>query len=97
MVLPDLLKEKLNVVFCGTGAGPRSGDQSSYYAGCGNKFYCVLFNTGFTPVQLIPSNYPELLNHGIGLTDLVKNKSGMDNAFKSEDYAVEAFKNNMLK
>jgi len=96
MVLPDLLKENLDVVFCGTGAGSRSGMQTAYYAGCGNKFYCVLFNVGFTPVQLIPSNYPDLLNYDIGLTDLVKHKSGMDHSFNPEDYDVKAFKNKML-
>lgn len=86
MMLPDLLIENLKIVFCGTAAGNRSAQQEAYYAGCGNKFYCVLFHTGFTPFQFIPAQYKELLNYAIGLTDLVKLKSGMDKDLKPEDY-----------
>lgn len=90
-MLPDLLQENLEVVFCGTAVGNRSASQKHYYAGCGNKFYCVLYNCGFTPVQMIPSEYEKLLEYDIGLTDLVKTKAGMDNTLRSLDYNIEDF------
>ncbi|NLN96176.1 MAG: mismatch-specific DNA-glycosylase [Bacteroidales bacterium] len=97
MKIPDLLKENLKVVFCGTAAGNRSAQQEAYYAGCGNKFYCVLHHAGFTPVQLIPSQYEQLIDYGIGLTDLVKQKSGMDKDLKQEDYNISDFNEKIEK
>jgi TDG/mug DNA glycosylase family protein len=77
-VLEDLLAPGLAVVFCGSAAGTRSAQLRQYYAGPGNKFWRILAETGLTPRQLAPSEYRELLSHGIGLTDLVKNQSGGD-------------------
>lgn len=95
MKLQDLLNEGLKVVFCGTAVSNLSAQQEAYYAGCGNKFYCVLFHAGFTPIQLIPTQYRELLNYQIGLTNLVKLKSGMDKDLNPEDYDVAGFKENI--
>ena len=94
-MLPDLLQENLDIVFCGTAPGNRSAEQGAYYAGCGNKFYCVLYNSGLIPIQLIPSEYPRLLDYGIGLTDLVKRKAGMDRTLLESDFDVPSFKEKM--
>ena len=96
MKLPDLLKENLKIVFCGTAAGNRSAQQEAYYSGCGNKFYCVLFQVGLTPLHLIPSDYQNLLNYNLGLTDLAKYKSGMDSTLVQSDYDVETFKTKIV-
>ncbi len=77
-VLPDVLKRDLVLVFCGTAAGERSATVGEYYAGRGNKFWKVLHTVGITDVQLLPSEYTKLLDCGVGLTDLVKDQSGMD-------------------
>ncbi len=90
-MLPDLLRMNLKIVFCGPAPGNRSAEQGNYYAGCGNKFYCVLFNCSLTPVQLIPSDYKKLLEYNIGLTDLVKTKAGMDNLLNKSDYDINGF------
>ena len=90
-MLPDVLKPDLKIVFCGTAAGRKSAELGFYYAGSGNKFWKTLFETGLTPRLLMPSEFSELINWGIGLTDMVKDKSGMDNSLMSSD-----FKNNGL-
>lgn len=77
-VLPDLLAPGLKVVFCGPAVGHRSAAQKAYYAGSGNKFWATLLMVGLTPRRLAPAEYPELLNYGIGLTDVVKGKAGLD-------------------
>ena len=77
-MLDDLLAPGLAVVFCGSAAGTRSAQLRQYYAGPGNKFWRILAGTGLTPRRLDPSEYPQLLSHGIGLTDLVKHQSGGD-------------------
>ena len=90
-MLPDVLKPGLKIVFCGTAAGRKSAELGFYYAGNGNKFWKTLFETGLTPRLLMPSEFSELINWGIGLTDMVKDKSGMDNSLMRSD-----FKNNGL-
>ena len=72
MILPDLLKENLKIVFCGTAAGNKSAERKAYYAGAGNLFYPTLASCDLTPRILKPQEFPELLNYQIGLTDLAK-------------------------
>lgn len=81
-ILPDVLKPGLRIVFCGTAVGPKSAEVSAYYAGPGNKFWWILAESGLTPHILDPSEYQDLLNYGIGLTDLVKTHSGADRNIK---------------
>jgi len=88
-MLPDLLTTGLKVVFCGTAAGKRSAELKQYYAGKGNKFWKTIYEIGLTPTLLRPNQYNELSKYDIGLTDLVKNKSGMDKILLSEDFGSE--------
>ncbi len=79
-VLSDLLQPSLRVVLCGTAAGTTSAAERAYYAHPQNKFWKILHETRLTPVPLQPRQYRSLLQHGIGLTDLVKVAAGMDRA-----------------
>jgi TDG/mug DNA glycosylase family protein len=79
-VLSDLLQPSLRVVLCGTAAGTTSAAERAYYAHPQNKFWKILHETRLTPEQLQPRQYRSLLQHGIGLTDLVKVAAGMDRA-----------------
>jgi TDG/mug DNA glycosylase family protein len=78
-VLPDLLAPGLDVVFCGTAPGTVSAQRKQYYAHPQNKFWRALHNAGLTPRLLQPSEYETLLTYRIGLTDIAKHVSGMDN------------------
>jgi len=78
MILPDLLRPGLLVVFCGTAAGRVSKERQAYYAGPGNRFWPSLHDAGLTPRRFAPAEYPELLSHGIGLTDVCKTGFGND-------------------
>ena len=42
MILQDVLKPKLDIVFCGSAVGAVSAVKQAYYAGPGNKFYAIL-------------------------------------------------------
>lgn len=77
-VLADVLAPGLRVVFCGTAAGTRSAAVGHYYAGKGNRFWSTLAETGLTPRILSPAEYPQLLQFGIGLTDIEKDQAGED-------------------
>jgi TDG/mug DNA glycosylase family protein len=78
-VLPDLLMPGLCVVFCGTAAGSVSAAKGQYYAHPQNKFWRTLHAVGLTPRLFAPAEFPLLPSLGIGLTDIAKHVSGMDN------------------
>lgn len=77
-MLPDVLRPGLLIVFCGTAAGAKSAHAGAYYAGPGNQFWSTLHRVGLVPRQLRPSEYTELPDFGIGLTDLCKTQAGAD-------------------
>jgi double-stranded uracil-DNA glycosylase len=77
-VLPDLLEPGLRIVFCGTAAGNVSAARGAYYAHPQNRFWSALHAFGLTPRKLNPEEYPELLQWGLGLTDIAKHVSGVD-------------------
>ncbi len=91
MVLPDLLQPCLKVVFCGSAVGDRSAQRQAYYAGPGNRFWDILAETGLTPYRFSPEQYPSLLEYRIGLTDLVKRRSGQDVQLSAGDFDVAGF------
>jgi len=85
-MLPDRLAHGLNVVFCGTAASRVSGLRGHYYAGPGNRFWPLLFETGLTTRLFAPEDDDLLLGLGIGLTDLAKGVSGMDRDIPKSAY-----------
>ena len=91
-MLEDVLSEGLAVVFCGTGAGDRSGRVEAYYAARGNKFWQVLFRTKLTPRQFRPEEYGLLMAHDIGLIDLAKLRIGTESSEAKNDLNVQELK-----
>ncbi|WP_419896765.1 mismatch-specific DNA-glycosylase [Roseomonas sp. USHLN139] len=90
-VLPDLLVPGLRLVFCGSAPGAVSAARRAYYAHPGNRFWRILFEAGLTPRQLRPAEYPELLRHGIGLTDMAKHAFGNDDQLPKGAYDPAGF------
>lgn len=85
-VLPDLLRDNLRLVFCGSAAGNVSARVRAYYAHPQNRFWQTLHSCGFTPTRLDPHDYGQLLDFGIGLTDLAKTESGSDDQLSRDAY-----------
>jgi len=73
-----VLAPGLDLVFCGTAPSPVSYRERAYYANPGNSFWRTLHKVGVLPEQLEPRCYPEVLRHGVGLTDLNKTEYGSD-------------------
>jgi TDG/mug DNA glycosylase family protein len=59
------------VLFCGINPGLYSGATGHHFARPGNRFWPALYQAGFTPRLLHPSEQRELLNWGYGITNLV--------------------------
>jgi len=92
MVLPDILKPNLKVVFCGTAVGDKSAQAGAYYAGPRNSFWSTLAQVGLTPRRLDPQEFRILPRYGIGLTDLAKGLHGSDRRVRTSDFDTRSFR-----
>ena len=66
----DLLAPDLKLLFCGYNPSLVSGRTGYHYAHPGNRFWRVLFAAGITNRLYRPEEDAELLNLGIGFTNL---------------------------
>lgn len=67
----DVIAAGLRVLFCGINPGLYSGATGHHFARPGNRFWPTLYQAGFTPRLLDPSEERELLDLGYGITNLV--------------------------
>jgi TDG/mug DNA glycosylase family protein len=93
--LPDLLAPNLRVIFVGTAAGRESVASGHYYAGPGNRFWRTLHEIGLTPRCFEPSEFRNLLELGVGLTDMSKLGSGMDHQVATHEFDNAQFEANV--
>ncbi|MGH8182527.1 MAG: mismatch-specific DNA-glycosylase [Rhodanobacteraceae bacterium] len=96
-ILPDVLAPGLHVVFCGTAPGTRSARDRAYYAHPGNYFWRSLFETGLTPRRLSPAEFHEVLEYGIGLTDVAKHHYGSDAELPRAAFDSEALRKKLMR
>jgi double-stranded uracil-DNA glycosylase len=88
-ILPDVLAQNLDIVFCGTAAGAVSAAKGAYYAGPGNSFWSTLFEVGLIPRPMQPHEYAVLAAWNMGLTDLAKYVSGSDDQLEKAHFDVD--------
>ena len=92
-MLADILAPDLTVVFVGTAKSTTSARAGHYYANPQNMFWNLLQATGLTEDEwLTPSEDRRALEYGVGLTDLVPNRTASSDAqLRPGDYDVAAF------
>ena len=66
----DLLRPGLHLVFCGYNPSLASGRTGRHYAHPGNRFWRILHAAGITERLYAPEEDEELLDLGIGFTNL---------------------------
>jgi len=69
--VPDVIAPGLTVLFCGINPGLWSAATGHHFARPGNRFWPALYRAGFTPRQLRPDEETTLLEHGLGITNVV--------------------------
>lgn len=95
-VLPDALIPSLDIVFCGTAAGTVSARKGAYYAGPGNAFWPMLFKIGLTPQLFKPEEYSQVIEYGLGLTDLAKTVYGPDHSLCAGNFDCARLRDSIL-
>ena len=70
--LPDYLRPQLRLVFVGFNPGTRAAALGHYYAGRGNLFWPLLYESRLVPEPLTYVDDARVIEFGIGLTDLVQ-------------------------
>ncbi len=68
--IPDVLGPDLRVLFCGINPGLWSAAIGKHFARPGNRFWPALHGSGFTPRLLGPWQQEELLELGLGLSNV---------------------------
>ena len=71
MTVPDLIAPHLRVLFCGINPGLYSAATRHHFARPGNRFWPALHLAGFTPRVISPFDERELLELGLGITNVV--------------------------
>lgn len=68
---PDLLGAGLDVVFCGINPAATAAADGHNFSNPSNRFWEVLYRSGFTTVRLRPEDERQLLTYGCGITAVV--------------------------
>ncbi|GEB48237.1 MULTISPECIES: G/U mismatch-specific DNA glycosylase [Streptomyces] len=76
----------LHVLFCGINPGLMSAATGHHFARPGNRFWPVLHHSGFTPRRLRPDEEGELLDHGLGITNVVARATARADELADEEY-----------
>lgn len=85
MTLSDVLRPGLDVLFCGINPGLMSAAKGQHFARPGNRFWPALHLSGFTPRLFDPSEQDELLDLGLGITNLVARPSAKADELTPEE------------
>ena len=81
----DVISPGLRVLFCGINPGLYSGATGHHFARPGNRFWPTLYQAGFTPRLLDPSEERELLVSGYGITNLVARATATADELSAEE------------
>jgi TDG/mug DNA glycosylase family protein len=83
--VPDVIGPGLLVLFCGINPGLYSGATGHHFARPGNRFWKALHAAGFTDRALSPFEDRDLLDHGLGVTNLVSRSTASADLLSSEE------------
>jgi mismatch-specific thymine-DNA glycosylase len=88
--LPDILAERLAVVFCGINPGMTAAAAGHHFAGRGNRFWRAIHLAGFTPEEILPENDRTILRYGCGLTAVVDRPTARADQLSAQEFITVA-------
>ncbi|WP_067720836.1 G/U mismatch-specific DNA glycosylase [Nocardia yamanashiensis] len=83
--IPDVIGPGLRVLFCGINPGLWSGATGQHFARPGNRFWPALHRSGFTPRQLRPDEQREMLELGLGITNVAARTTAKADQLTAEE------------
>jgi len=84
--VPDVIAPNLRVLFCGINPGLYTAAVGHHFARPGNRFWPALVQSGFTQRQLSPFDERELLESGIGISNVVPHATASASELTREDF-----------
>lgn len=84
--LPDVIAPNLRVLFCGINPGLYTAAVGHHFARPGNRFWPALHKSGFTSRLLSPFDERELLEKGIGISNVVPHATATAAELTKEDF-----------
>jgi TDG/mug DNA glycosylase family protein len=84
--VPDVIAKNLRVLFCGINPGLYTAAVGHHFARPGNRFWPALHNSGFTDLLLSSFDERELLNAGLGITNVVSHATASASELTREDF-----------
>jgi TDG/mug DNA glycosylase family protein len=84
--LPDYLEPSLALVLVGINPGVRSAEKGHHFAGVGNKFWNLLFESGLVSRRMTYEEDFRLPEHGIGITNIVARASRSSTDLDRKDF-----------
>ncbi len=84
--LPDVIGPNLRVLFCGINPGLYTAAVGHHFARPGNRFWPALHQSGFTYRQVSPFDERELLEQGIGISNVVPQATASAAELTREDF-----------
>lgn len=86
--LQDYLRKSMKLVIVGCNPSESSVRAGHYYAGRGNQFWSLLYDSGVIPEPLESRDDKRVVEFGVGLTDLVKRPTKGIEDLVREDFAA---------
>jgi TDG/mug DNA glycosylase family protein len=88
--LPDVIRPGLDVLFCGINPGLYSAATGYHFARPGNRFWPALHLAGFTERRLRPDEQWDLLDAGLGITNVVPRASARADELAADELRAGA-------
>jgi double-stranded uracil-DNA glycosylase len=88
--LPDIIAERLAVVFCGINPGIMAAATGHHFAGRGNRFWRAIHLAGFTPEEILAQDDRTILRYGCGLTAVVDRPTARADQLSADEFILAA-------
>lgn len=88
--LPDIVAERLAVIFCGINPGMMAAATGHHFAGRNNRFWRAIHLAGFTPEEILPENDRKILQYGCGLTTVIGRPTARADELSAQELTAAA-------
>ncbi len=88
--LPDIIAERLAVLFCGINPGMSAAVAGHHFVRRSNRFWRAIHLAGFTPDEIHPENDRSILQYRCGLTAVVDRPTARADEVSALEFAAAA-------